>query len=233
MPETIKKMSLGELHACIQKNLGFSHRAWQADHRHPFKSRTMAQGLEQVLYLCPSCKGKSSLRTKNNLIFCRQCGMTSRLDPFEHFISVKGTNPFADIPHWHRWESEQLEQMIRTENPDTPLFPPDRGVLFQIGLGNKLVTLTRNFKLTLTPEGIIVHRQDNGGERFLGNQETLVFGFDHIQSMIINAKATVELYRDGELYRIRIDRNASILKYTESYEIYKKANNSSSTGVLT
>jgi 1-acyl-sn-glycerol-3-phosphate acyltransferase len=233
MPETIAKMSLGQLHAVLSRDLGFSHSKWQEAQHRPFRNNALAQGLEQVLYICPSCNERSTLRSHKDLITCSHCGMTARLDPFEQFSPVKGTLPFPDIPKWHRWETDQLARLLSTAPKGTPLFPPDRGVLIQIGLGSKLVTLTRHFNLTLTPEGLTVHRQDRGGERFLGNKKTLCFPFDHIQSIIVNAKSTIEMYRDGELYRIRIDRRSSILKYIESYEITTKKQHSSSTGVHT
>ena len=45
--------------------------------------------------------------------------------------------------------------------------------------------------------------------------ESLEFSFIDMQSMIINAKSTVEFYHNDQLWRIRIASNRSILKYVE------------------
>ena len=52
--------------------------------------------------------------------------------------------------------------------------------------------------------------------------ETLLFDFTDIQSMIVNAKSTVELYHDDQLWRIRVSPDRSILKYVELYGAYKE-----------
>jgi 1-acyl-sn-glycerol-3-phosphate acyltransferase len=150
MPEIIKTMKLAELMAYLQQNIGFSHNEWQKTAQRPFTSKTKAEGLERVLYICPDCGARSSLKTEKNLIVCTHCNMTMHLDEFEHFTSIKGHNTFQNLPQWHEWEIEQLTNLIVTEKKGTLLFPPDKGVLLLIGLGQILVTISRNFEDSLT-----------------------------------------------------------------------------------
>ena len=233
MPETIKTMKLAELMAYLQRHIGFSHQQWQQKTHRPFKNKAKAKGLEKVLYICPDCGARSSIRTEKNLITCNQCNMTVRLDEFEYFTSLKGHNAFENLPQWHDWEREQLHTLLLNAKKGTLLFPPDRGVLLQIGLGQTLVTLSKKFEVTLTKEAITVYRQDRSDTKTLRNEEIIVFPFNAIQSMIINAKSTIELYRGEELYRIRIEKTSSILKYTETYAAQKKQIQSSQSGVCT
>lgn len=51
----------------------------------------------------------------------------------------------------------------------------------------------------------------------------LFLAFENIQSLIINAKNTVELYHDNTLYRIRIFKRGCILKYGEMYQAKRKS----------
>lgn len=233
MPETIKTMKLAELMAYLQQHIGFSHQEWQKKTHRPFKNKAKAKGLERVLYICPDCGAKSSIKTEKNLITCTHCNMTVQLDEFEQFVSIKGNNTFKNLPQWHTWEIGQLHNLVLTAKKETLLFPPDRGVLLQIGLGQTLVTLSKDFEVTLTKDAITIHRQDRNDSKIMGNEETIVFPFDNIQSMIINAKSTIELYRGEELYRIRIEKGSSILKYTETYAAIKKQIQSLKSGVCT
>jgi 1-acyl-sn-glycerol-3-phosphate acyltransferase len=101
------------------------------------------------------------------------------------------------------------------------LFPPDQGVLLQLGVGKRLRVLTKRFELSLSAQGIDLIRQDRKSSDILGSAETFRFPFNRIQSMIVNVKSTVELYMDDTLYRVRIHKRSSILKYFESYQAIK------------
>jgi 1-acyl-sn-glycerol-3-phosphate acyltransferase len=222
MPEQIKTMKLAEIKEHLDSQINFSHREWQKRTHRPYRNRNNAVGLEKVLYICPDCGARSSLRTEKNLIRCDHCNMTVKLDEYDHFSSIEGNNTFQDLPQWHAWETKVLETLLQTEKNTELLFPPDRGVLLQIGLGNKLITLSKDFETNLSKEGIAIYKKDTKGKGIQGNEETLLFPFETIQSMIVNAKSTLELYRGEELYRIRIERNASILKYVECYQLTKQ-----------
>jgi 1-acyl-sn-glycerol-3-phosphate acyltransferase len=222
MPEQIKNMKLAEIKEHLDNQINFSHREWQKKAHRPFTNKCKAVGLEKVLYICPDCGARSSLKTEKNLIRCDHCNMTVQLDEFDRLSCLKGNNTFKDVPQWHAWETKELETLLQNEKNTGLLFPPDRGVLLQIGLGNKLVTLSKDFETNLSKEGITIHKKTTKGKAIQGNEETLLFPFEAIQSMIVNAKSTLELYRGEELYRIRIEKNSSILKYVDCYKLVKK-----------
>lgn len=210
--EAIAAMTKDELYTYLVKHLSFSFCAWQESHHIPFKGKAMAQGLQRVLYLCPDCFSYSTLETEKDLIYCTKCDMRSRLDAYDQFITVQGNNPFKDVSTWHAWEQEQLLDHLQTAEPDTGLFPPDKGVLFQTGEGGKLFSLSKDFSLTATREGLQV----------VSSSPVLfsMLSFSKVQSMVINAKNTIEFFHDDKLYRIRVEKNGSPLKYVELFNQY-------------
>ncbi len=215
--EAIASMTKDELYTHLIKHVSFSYRTWQEKTHTPFKGKAQAEGLQRVLYLCPDCKSYSTLQSKKDLISCTKCDMISRLDAYDRFTTVKGNNTFKDVPQWHDWESEQLLNHLQTANPEAPIFPPDKGILFQRGLDGKLFTLSKNFSLSATSEGIQV----------TSTKPVLftVLPFSKMQSMVINAKSTIEFYHDDKLYRIRIEKDSSPLKYVELFTMYTKKEN--------
>ena len=78
-----------------------------------------------------------------------------------------------------------------------------------------LLTLSKEFSLSMTGEGMLA----------VGTNPVLfsLFSFSHMQSMIINAKNTIEFYHDEKLYRIRIEKNSSSLKYVELFHMHAYA----------
>ncbi len=221
MPEEMKKLSLQELLDHLKHQLAFSHRQWQSQHNHAYLSSALALGLQQVLYLCPECGAGSSIVTHGDLVECAQCGFTLRLDAYDRFSVVRGSKAFADVPEWHAWERGELEKFLAESKDDTPLFPPDQGVLFQLGVGDHLRVLTKRFELSLSAQGMALTRLDRKSSDVLGDSEVFLFPFNRIQSMIVNVKSTVELYMDDTQYRVRIHKRSSILKYIESYQSIK------------
>ena len=210
--EAIASMSKEEVYSYLVENLSFSYRKWQEENHTPFKGKAQAEGLQRVLYLCPDCMSYSSLQTKKDSISCSKCAMTARLDAYDRFTTLQGTNPFIDVPQWHEWETEQLCKHLQNAKPNIPLFPPSKGVLYQKGEDGKLFTLSKNFTLSATSEGIQV---------VCNNPVTATeFYFSKMQSMIINSKNTVEFYHDDKLYRIRIEKKGSPLKYVELFHLY-------------
>lgn len=214
LKETIASMTKDELYAFLSEHLDFSYSKWQKENRVPFKGKSQAEGLQRVLYLCPDCSSYSTLQTKKDLICCSKCGMSARLDAYDQFTPIQGNNFFLDVPQWHDWEAEQLRTHLQTATIDLSLFPPDKGVLFQRGEAGKLYILSKNFSLTATSDGMHI----------VSSNPVLFFllSFSKIQSMVINAKNTIEFYHDGILYRIRIEKDGSPLKYVELFNMYTK-----------
>ncbi len=212
--EAIATMTKDALHAYLVEHLSFSFRACQEKTHTPFRGKAQAEGLQRALYLCPGCNSFSTLETKKDIIQCTKCDMKARLNAYDQFTDLQGNNPFKDVSRWHDWEVEQLRIHLETAKPEASLFPPDRGILFQKGEDGKHVTLSKDFSLSATGEGIQV----------VSASPVLftMLSFSKMQSMVINSKSTIELFNDDKLYRIRIGKDSSPLKYVELFHMYRK-----------
>lgn len=223
MPDEMKAMKVADIMQVLEDTLGFSHTKWEAEHRIPYVSPKKAVGLEKLLYLCPSCGGRSTIRTKGDRVYCDACDLHFKLDPYDDLVLVSGNpNGIASIPAWHAWERAELGSIRATHTAESPLFPPDRGVLFQHGVDNRLLTLSRRFSLTLEPTRLVVNFPKVVPSGILQGLQSIIFDFSRMQSMIINAKGTVEFFHDDELWRIRIVGERSIVKYVELFTDWKK-----------
>ncbi len=209
MPDQFSHIPVDRLHKSLLSEVGFSYRNWQEKNHLPYVSGKAAEGVEQVLYLCPECKEASTIVSKGSTIRCSHCNYQASLDPYDKLHTTQGSHHFDDIAYWHAWE----KSYIASPSGSSLIFPPDRGVLLQTGDTRKLVTLDKQFTLRMEQEGMRI-RSTSG--------RNLFFGFADIQSMIINAKNTVELYHDNTLYRIRIFKRGCILKYVEMYQARHK-----------
>lgn len=216
-PDRLKRMPVSEILALLQQYLYFSNSAWQKRKQLGFTSDRRAEGLEKLLYLCPSCSGASTIESQGVGVRCTACSFTCELDEYENLTVLSGDSHGIDsIPGWHTWEREELARMAGEDALEhRTLFPPDTGVLLQRGIGKRLLTLSKRFTLSLEADRMVIRLQSPitiGPEQ---GSESLEFSFIDMQSMIINAKSTVEFYHNDQLWRIRIASNRSILKYVE------------------
>jgi len=146
------------------------------------------------------------------------------VDAFDNLVPVDGKTPFRfnDIPSWHQWEKDQIKHLVDTS--DVELFPPDRGEVFQAGVGRRfLKKLSVDFTVTLRPHAIIINRNDMLGTDHIGTDKQFIFDFEDIRSLILNAKGTIELFFGDKLFRIQLHRSCSTLKYLEFFEACKEA----------
>ncbi|NMA22149.1 MAG: 1-acyl-sn-glycerol-3-phosphate acyltransferase [Spirochaetales bacterium] len=199
--DTIASLSDQQLYKRLKETLGFSFTKWQAEHQIPFVSKRGAEGAEQVLYLCPDCKSIGTIQTEARTIACNHCSMKMHLDEFERLHLLDGENPHSDIASWHAWERSYI-----ANHADQLTFPLDRGVLFQRIDQYKMIPISMNFTLSIEEEAMIIRPQQG---------EPTLLPFADITSMAINARNTLELSCNGVRYRIRIQQNGSVLKYTE------------------
>ena len=86
-----------------------------------YKSKTKAEYLERVLFVCPDCGSVSTMVSKGNYIECNKCGYIAEYKEDLHFDLIKGKNSFPRLLEWINYEKEELkninkEEIIFTDN---------------------------------------------------------------------------------------------------------------------
>lgn len=223
IPEEIASYKSAELTKLVSERLAFSHDDWQRQVHKPFPSKEQAQGLQRLLYICPCCRGRNTMKSSGTEISCIQCGASATLDPYDMLhpqaSSLEGRRiTFDTVRGWHRWEREQLEKIALTSDPTTEIFPSEHGVLFQRGEKNSFVMLSDDFTVQATCQTLTITCRKPSSK----GKTRYDFCFQDIESMIICAKLTLEFFIYGTLYRLRLDPEAGSLKYQELYQIAQK-----------
>ena len=207
-PEEMVRMDIQDLANTVERYLHFSNDEWKQTVEYDFRSPKRAEGLQRLLYLCPSCNAVDSLKTQDNKIVCTKCGCSTILDDMDNLTSID--TPFTRLSQWHEWEAKQIA--------DVSEFPEEKGTLLQKGDANDegdLETLSKDFS---------VHLKDNVLRVKMGEgpDKTLDLPLEKVTSLVLNAKQTMELFCEDVLYRIRLLPDASSLKYHEYYLAYTK-----------
>ena len=84
--------------------------------KHPeitFKSKKMAEGLENILYKCPHCGKEFCLKSKKDRFFCTSCGYEVRLNPRYAFLPQRGFPLyFENLRDWFKAQKAEIALAI-------------------------------------------------------------------------------------------------------------------------
>ena len=204
-PEDFKNLKASEINDIINRELGFSHDKYEEEHHIPYKCNHQVEGLQKILYMCPSCGSIDTLDTTGQTAVCTNCKCETEMD---EFLKIKSNeHGFKTLHSWREWEKSQLSKV--------DCFKEEKGVLLQILRDEKLVTLSKNIKVSMENDAIII----------LYDDEKLVLDFNSISSLILNAKQSMELYHNDSQYRIRLSTNGCSIKffdYFKNHEVQKE-----------
>lgn len=205
-PGQIKEMAAWEIQEAIERDLFEDAYARQKEEPIAFKGKRLAEGLENVLYMCPRCKGIATLRGVDNQFLCG-CGLVVRYTEYGELI---GELPFHTITEWDVWQSRELETRVKDAlRQENPLVLSDEAQQFfkvEAGVGTTLLAVD-----TLLMDGNALS---------CGNH---VIPIKEISDMAIySSRNLVFTTTGGEHYEVRSAIARSATKYLEYFRIQQK-----------
>ncbi len=213
-PGEFARLNTAELTSRINSLLFFSHEQWQKEEMVPYRGRDRAEGVEDVLFACPVCSSFSTITAKGDTASCTSCGSRWRLDEYDSLVPLSAEAEAMSLAEWHRWESKVLEELFLSHSGENTLFPPDTGVLYQRIEEPLMETLSRSFTVEVFSRYMILSLSPSG--------KKVRFEYEDIASMAVNAKSTIEFSYRSVIYRMRLARGGSSLRYLEMYQLYQK-----------
>lgn len=111
-PDEISRMSVEEIEAVICENFSYDELRRQRDEGIVISEPTRADGLESVLYKCPSCGAEGKTLGKGTRITCTACQKSWTLTENGFLRADAGKTEFEHIPDWNRWQRECVREEI-------------------------------------------------------------------------------------------------------------------------
>lgn len=154
-----------------------------------YKKKTLAKGLEGVLYKCPECGSECTGETSGRKIRCTACGAEAELDMRYSFVGAK---PFADLRGWYDWQYAELEKEIAADEN------------YALESKVKLKHSSIDGKKCLRDAGEGVCRLDRSGLTYKGTddgQEVEVhFNGNQVYRLLFGVNEDFEIYSGKEIY---------------------------------
>lgn len=212
-PDEIKASSISDLVEIVSENLAFDNTLWQKENGiEYYDAKKQADGIERLMYACTSCGSFETMHSERDAVRCSECGREYKVDGYFNLVSGDDSLSLAD---YHERERRLLRPLAMRER-EKEIFPAGDGILLQTGGKKRNVLLSKDFKLHCYADRMEIRTKE--GDDYL-------MPFADIDSMIICAKYTIELYLKGRLFRIRLKDRESTLKYQDYYfELLKHDN---------
>ena len=103
-PEQIARMTETQIVQTLEKELHVDETGAQGRYR----SRTRAEYLERLLYMCPKCGAVSTLFSKGKFVMCRACGLKAEYTQHLLFAFENFDTPIHHVADWVAWQDAQL-----------------------------------------------------------------------------------------------------------------------------
>ncbi len=210
--EELEKESASEIKSKLEERLYYNDFAWQKENKVYFKGKKFAEGLENILYLCPACQSEFSLKTKDNKIMCTHCALEATLNNYYEFESSNSVVPL-NIREWFLRQKAYENECVAANDYElsekvTLKMPDPKGKGFAI-FGTGLCRFTsEGLSYEGTINGEVVHK---------------FFEIEHIPVIPFGANENFEVYHDLTLYYFAPEVAAHAVKWSVVGEaLYKK-----------
>ena len=200
-PEEYRSLTKDQLMDLIREELYVD----ETQNPGPFRHKKLAEGLEQVVYVCPKC-GLSEFRGENEIITCKNCGLQVRYLPDQHLEGVNGEFHFPYVAQWYQYQEDYVNQLDVNDYLEKPLFR-DKARFSSIVSGKSRTLLDGNATVLLY------------GNRFQVGDKTLFF--DDISGATVQGKNKLNIYHADGVYQIWGLDKANVIKHMNIYHRYR------------
>lgn len=196
-PEELRSGSVDAVYARISQRLQHDETEYNREAKIQFRGPDRAEYLERTLFVCPSCKSISTLRSSGPELFCTECDLRVRFMLQGTFAPIHGTLPFDSIRRWNLWQVDELRTRLDAfvdAARNGPFFH-DNGVDMQIGYRSRPLSPFRSGNLELHKDAVVLLSEDGNSEKF---------PVQNIRGANVQNNEHWEFYCGPALYRVTI-----------------------------
>ena len=106
--EQVASMDTSTLYQIIVDDLGEDAYDRQSANPKPYRSKTPAEGMENLLFLCPLCKERDTFHSLDNTVSCSSCGLSFRYNEFGMLEDA----PYPTLRDFHSWQKTEVAEHV-------------------------------------------------------------------------------------------------------------------------
>ncbi len=162
-----------------------------------YRGKRLAQGLDKLLFICPSCHAHASFDTNDDTVRCKCCSLPFTYDEYGMLHGA----PFDTVYDFSVWQKQQLDEDVA------------KGTVYTAE-HTKLSAITTG-DMTPVDEGPLAI---SSGSLTCGST---VFGLDQIPDMAMHGKDALVFSCNNEYYEITPVQECNVLRFLLYFQAYK------------
>jgi uncharacterized membrane protein YdjX (TVP38/TMEM64 family)/1-acyl-sn-glycerol-3-phosphate acyltransferase len=201
--EELKLLSREEIEEKTLAALYYDEFEWLATHPElHYRTRKFAEGLENILTICPKCHARHSFTAKGHTLRCEACDYTATLTDRYAFTEKA---PFANFAEWYDWQRAELARAIEAD-PDFALTSP---VVLKHSSkdGKTMLRVAGKGVCTLNRQGLTYKGTRDGEE------VEKLFPLSSIYRILFGAGEDFEIYEGKEIFYFCPEEPRSCVDY--------------------
>ena len=215
--QQLAEMSLEEIRQAVEQRLDYDEFRWlETRPKVRYQGRNLAQGLENILAICPVCGKRHTITTKKRDIFCENCGKLTSMDRRYRFDR---DFLFENFGQWFDWQKTVMKKEI-LDDPNYILSSPVE--LRLPGNGNSLTRHGGYGVCTLDRTGL-TYTGTRDGEAWESHYST-----SRIYRLLFGAGENFEIYNGNEIhFFVPEEKRSAVDWYIASMILYDAYNHAS------
>ncbi len=196
--EQLAEMSVEEIYNVMIRDLSEDAYERQLADPIPYKGKNLAKGLENLMFICPSCGKKDTFVSEGNQVKCKECGVTYTYDEYG---LLQGA-PYKTLKEFSDWQKQEIRKDI------------ENGVVYTAGFG--IVKTVKNHEETPVSEGEI---HISAEEIVCGE---LKVQMSDITDLAMHGQRAIVFSVNKDYYELIPEEGNNSLKFFLYYELLKE-----------
>jgi 1-acyl-sn-glycerol-3-phosphate acyltransferase len=113
--EDTKSLTVDEINTSIDDRLSKADTVPTKEQFKVFKTKRLAEGLENIIYYCPKCNQEFTFKSNNNTISCTVCNNTASMNRYSRLIPEEGSVIPETIQEWYKIQVMHEMQSISVD----------------------------------------------------------------------------------------------------------------------
>ncbi len=185
--DELSALSLDEISTIINRKLYNNDYEYQREVMIPHPGDTLAEGLENILYICPNCESLGTLVTHENTIECTHCNTLGTVNEYGFIEGFKIDNT-VDWDHYQRQFDQDLQKEVLVSPCTVQLYDDTSYEYEKLGEGT----------ITYQDRKYHIHCDTD-----------FVIDFDDIKNVNITLRRDFNIFLEDKHYVIKIEKYVS------------------------
>lgn len=200
-PEEYRDMSKEALYDLICRELWVDEAIVDGS----FPSRSGAENLEQVIYICPEC-GISEFESKGELLTCKHCGKQHRYTAEKRLEALEGETRFPFVAQWYEYQESFIRSLELSPYQAVPIYR-DTADVSEVIVFDRKRPLIKNSQVSIFGDRLEIAFPN----------ENMVLNYDDILAMACVVGHKLNIFYKDKIYQLKGDQSFNALKYCNIY----------------